>query len=154
MKTFFAIVFAVASLASGSAAQARDSGYEVWASDQSNSIAGVSAVGVKGSYLWIWDSKDIEAQLSGGPDASPLACARFNGGNSKKNIGPCDLLEVFPRALQQIAATGQAPGLTPGVPSGFGRLHAMIAHPPNRYVNPNIFAPNGVYFGVIDTLSP
>jgi hypothetical protein len=46
--------------------------YEVWASDQSNSVADAGAAGVRGSYLWIWDSQDIDAQLAGGPAAEPI----------------------------------------------------------------------------------
>ena len=33
-----------------------DDVYEVWGSDQSNSVQGAGALGVVGSYLWIWGS--------------------------------------------------------------------------------------------------
>ena len=37
--------------------------YEIWASDQSNSVAGASARGVDGSYMWIWNSEDVQRQI-------------------------------------------------------------------------------------------
>ena len=132
-------------------AGADPAGYEVWASDQSNSVAGAAGVGVSGSYLWIWDSADIEAQIAGGPDARPLACERFDGGNTSKNVGPCDLRDVFPQTLVELDAEGAPTGNTLADLPSFGRLHGMIADPQNRYVNANIFAPGGGYVGVIDT---
>ncbi len=47
--------------------------YEIWASDQSNSVAG-AATGLVGSYIWVWDSADVDTQLAGGVDAMPLSC--------------------------------------------------------------------------------
>ena len=38
-------------------------GYEYWAADQSNSVPGVASRGVSGSFMWIWDSKDVDKQL-------------------------------------------------------------------------------------------
>ena len=141
-----------AALAIGTtSALAEPAGYEVWASDQSNSVPGQAGVGTKGSFLWIWDSADIEAQLAGGPDAVPLACDRSDGGNAPTNAGPCDLLEVFPQDLAELNADGTPTGNTLADLAGFGRLHGMIADPQGRYVNANIFAPTGGYIGVIDT---
>lgn len=120
-------------------------GYEIWASDQSNSVTGIDARGVKGSYLWIWDSNDMETQLGGGPDALPLACAG-------DEVGPCDLLAVFPQTLDEYV-NGKPTGRKLSNLEGFGRLHGMLADPQNQYVNANIFAPNGGYIGIIDTKS-
>jgi hypothetical protein len=113
--------------------------YEVWASDQSNSVAGQSAAGVKGSYLWIWDSQAIQEQINGGTDAKPLSCT------PTVTEGPCDLLDIFPQDLTDGAGTplGNLPA--------FGRLHGVIRDPFNLYVNANIFAPDGGYIGIIDT---
>lgn len=126
-------------------------GYEVWASDQSNSVAGVVGNGLKGSYLWIWDSRDIEAQVAGGPDAEPLGCGRPGNLGAPAPEGPCDLLDVFPQSLREYTAQGQATGNTLADLDGFGRLHGMIADPQGLYVNANIFAPGGGYVGIIDT---
>ena len=125
-------------------------GYEVWASDQSNSVADAGAPGTNGSFLWIWDSADIEAQLAGGPDAPPIGCDRNNDGQSASNIGPCDLWDVFPGDLVEHGARG-ATGAVLSDLNGFGRLHGMLPDPQNRYVTANIFAPSGGYVGIIDT---
>eukprot|EP00984_Skeletonema_dohrnii_P025925 scaffold15160_cov119-Skeletonema_dohrnii-CCMP3373.AAC.2 len=66
-------------------------GYEVWGADQSNSVAGETSAGVKGSFLWIWDSESIADQLAGGADATPLSCTPNDA------VGPCDLLDIFPQ---------------------------------------------------------
>ena len=120
------------------------SSYEVWASDQSNSRAGVAARGEFGSYLWIWDSADIASQVGGGADAAPLGCTP---GSLR---GPCDLLEVFPQDLAEVGAGGVATGQTLSDLSGFGRLHGMLPDPQQRYLTANIFAPSGGFVGVID----
>ena len=112
--------------------------YEVWASDQSNSVPGETSAGVKGSYLWIWDSSAIQEQLNGGTDAKPLSC-------TTAPEGPCDLLDIFPQDLTD--GTGGTLGSLPA----FGRLHGVIKDPQNLYVNANIFAPGGGYVGIIDT---
>jgi len=125
------------------------SGYEVWASDQSNSVAGLDSRGVLGSYLWIWDSADIERQLAGGADAQPLPCSPGPKG-ANGATGPCDLLDVFPPTLAEYDADGKATGNLLGDLNGFGRLHGMLPDPQQRYMNANIFAPSGGYVGVID----
>ena len=143
---------AVVPITTGSAAaDQRPSGYEVWGSDQSNSVAGVGTAGTDGSYLWIWDSADIEAQLAGGPVAQPLGCGRNNGGNAASNVGPCDLLDVFPGDLAEIDADGNPTGNRLADLDGFGRLHGMLPDTSGQYVTANIFAPGGGYVGVIDT---
>ena len=116
----------------------KKSSYEVWASDQSNSVADQSAAGVKGSFLWIWDSQAIQEQINGGTDAKPLSCT------PTATEGPCDLLDIFPQDLTD--GTG-----TLGSLPAFGRLHGVLKDPQNRYVNANIFAPGGGYVGIIDT---
>ena len=125
------------------------SGYEVWASDQSNSVAGADGPGLVGSYIWIWDQDAIEAQIAGGPDAQPLPCVSGQGtkkGKSKKGAsaatGPCDLNEVFPASLAEYDADGNATGATLGDLTRFGRLHGMLVDPQQRYLTANIFAPS------------
>ena len=120
--------------------------YEVWGSDQSNSVSGVASRGISGSFLWIWDSADIEAQLAGGANAAPLPCGPSDGG-----AGPCDLHDLFPQGLTEVDADGTPTGNTLGDLDGFGRLHGVIVDPQQRYVTANIFAPGGAYVGVVDT---
>ena len=79
-------------------------GYEVWGSDQSNSVPGVASRGIDGSYLWIWDSADIEAQLLGGAAATPLSCGPSDGG-----VGPCDLHDLFRRPSPRWTPRGPPP---------------------------------------------
>lgn len=126
-----------------------DKGYQVWASDQSNSVSDAGALGVKGSFIWIWDSKDIERQIQQGIDALPLGCDRpFKGKNA--SVGPCDLLEVFPPNLKEYDSDGKFTGNKLSDLEGFGRLHGMLIDPQQRYLTVNIFAPSGGYVGVID----
>ncbi len=117
--------------------------YEVWGADQSNSVAGQAAPGTYGSYLWIWDSRDIDRQLAGGRPAKPIGC------NGRRSRGPCDLLEVFPGRLAEFDANGATGARLRDRPA-FGRLHGMLPDPQNRYLNVNIFAPGGGYVGIID----
>ena len=106
-------------------------GYEVWASDQSNSAAGQSNLGVKGSFLWIFDSQDIETQIDTGTSAEPLKCY-----DSQQPGEACDILEVFPQNLEQyeqrnngkLKRTMKSLGDLPG----FGRLHGVIRDPQVR----------------------
>ncbi|KAG7373873.1 hypothetical protein IV203_012968 [Nitzschia inconspicua] len=114
--------------------------YEVWGSDQSNSVAGVSTPGTKGSFIWIWNSTQIDRQLAGDGDAVPMTCTR-----TKAN-GPCDLLEAFPEGL-----VDSVTGLTLGALPGFGRLHGVIQDPYGKYVAASVFVPGGGYVGIIDT---
>lgn len=119
--------------------------YEVWASDQSNSVAATESPGTKGSFLWIWDSESIQGQLDKSGDAKPLSCTPLTA------HGPCDLLEIFPQTLAEYGADDFATGKKLEDLDAFGRLHGVIKDPSNRYVNANIFAPGGGYVGVIDT---
>ena len=141
-----AIVSAIlASMFTVSSTVAESDGYEIWGADQSNSVSNVDSRGVSGSWLWVWDSKDVEEQLKGGQAAKPLGC---NG----KNIageGPCNLYDVFPSTLVENDSNGST-GKNLSELSGFGRLHGMLPDPQNLYMNVNIFAPNGGYIGIID----
>jgi hypothetical protein len=120
-------------------------GYEVWGADQSNSVSGVASRGVEGSYMWIWDSQDVEKQLRGGKEAQPLGC----DGKNRAGDGPCNVLDVFPSDLAEHDAAG-ATGATLGDRPAFGRLHGMLPDPQNRYMNVNMFAPGGGYVGIVD----
>ncbi|MEO1575365.1 MAG: hypothetical protein AAFU65_10450, partial [Pseudomonadota bacterium] len=145
MKPFRLITaLAVALAATTASAQVSTSGYEVWAADQSNSVAGEKSRGVRGSFIWVWDSDDIEAQLAGGPLAPPLGCD-----GSAKSVGPCDVLDVFPSTLIEHDADGPT-GQTLADVGPFGRLHGMIPDPQNLYLNVNLFAPGGGFVGIID----
>lgn len=125
--------------------------YQIWASDQSNSVAGVDAAGTRGSFLWVWDSEDMETQVAGGSDAPPLSCLPDSeDADGATSEGPCDLLDVFPQALVEHDADGSPTGNSLADLDGFGRLHGMLPDPQNRYVNTNIFAPGGGFVGVVD----
>lgn len=125
--------------------------YQIWASDQSNSVPDAAGLGTRGSYLWIWDSDGMENQIAGGEDAVPVGCVPASDETGLEPEGPCDLLDVFPQSLEEVDADGNVTGQTLGDLDGFGRLHGMLADPQNRYVNANIFAPGGGFVGVIDT---
>ncbi|MDJ0705876.1 MAG: hypothetical protein QNJ46_21625 [Leptolyngbyaceae cyanobacterium MO_188.B28] len=117
--------------------------YEIWGSDQSNSVAGVESRGVSGSWIWVWDSKDVERQLTTGKVAEPLGC----DGENRPGDGPCNVYEVFPSSLIEYddnGPTGNSLGTT------FGRLHGMLPDPQNQYMNANLFSPGGGYVGIID----
>ncbi|MGQ7843773.1 hypothetical protein ACUNV4_04810 [Granulosicoccus sp. 3-233] len=125
--------------------------YQIWASDQSNSVADADGPGTKGSYLWIWNSEDMETQIAGGDDAIPVGCLPADDESVAVPAGPCDLLDVFPQELVEIDANGNPTGQTLADLNGFGRLHGMLADPQDRYVTASIFAPGGGFVGVIDT---
>lgn len=120
--------------------------YEVWGSDQSNSVPGQSAVGVRGGYLWVWDSASIESQINGDGDATPLPCS------PEATQGPCDLFEIFPTNLAQMNSDGTPTGNTLGDLPSVGRWHGVRKDPSsNKYVLASIFARGGGYVGIIDT---
>ena len=124
---------------------AEDDSYEIWGSDQSNSVANVDSRGVSGSWLWVWESEDVEVQLKGGEVAKPLGC----NGNNIAGEGPCNLYDVFPSTLVENDSNGPTGQNLRELP-GFGRLHGMLPDPQNLYMNVNIFAPDGGYIGIID----
>lgn len=107
--------------------------YEIWAADQSNSAPGQSSVGVRGSFLWIFDSADVTAQLDGGPDAPPQSCSPSPG-----STGPCDILAVFPQTLMEYGQGDTPTGNQLGDLEGFGRLHGVLRDPSGRYVTANM----------------
>ena len=122
-----------------------DDGYEYWAADQSNSVPGIPSRGVSGSFMWVWDSKDVDKQLNGGKEAQPLGC----DGKNRPGDGPCNVYDVFPSSLVEHDVNGET-GNTLGDLPAFGRLHGMLADPQNRYMNINMFAPGGGYVGIVD----
>lgn len=118
--------------------------YEVWGSDQSNSVPGKD-VGTDGSFIWIWSSEDVEKQIHNGPPALPIGCDPAN----TPGAGPCDLKDVFPADL--IQNDGDAPtGQTLGELPKFGKLHGMLPDPQNLYMNVNSFVTGGGYVGIMD----
>jgi hypothetical protein len=123
--------------------------YEVWAADQSNSVPGQNAKGVKGSYLWIWDSMVmtdyLESSFPEQEEAKPLSCTPSDA------FGPCNLLDIFPPTLERCVDGFCFSAETLDTLPAFGRLHGVLVDPSGRYVTANIFAPNGGYVGVIDT---
>ncbi len=127
----------------------QNKGYEIWASDQSNSIAGETSRGIIGSYLWIWDSKDLKKQLAGGDEAKPIGCTGKHR-KHKKSAGPCNVLDVFPARLKEYDSTGKFTGNRLGDLPGFGRLHGMIPDPQHKYMNINMFSPGGGYVGIVN----
>lgn len=113
--------------------------YELWTSDQSNTVAGKTALGIDGSLLWIWDNESIETQMDGGPAASPIPCAG--------TPAPCDTNLVFPAGLSEHnefnVSTGNARPLV-------GRLHSSFIDPQQKYALLSFFAPGGGMIGVMD----
>jgi len=109
--------------------------YEVWAADQSNSVAGVASRGVSGSYIWVWDGKDVGDQIKGNSTATPIKI---------------DLYDAFDSSLVEVDTTGTPTGETLGSSPNFGRLHGMIADPQQKYMNINSFVPGGGYVGIMD----
>jgi hypothetical protein len=120
--------------------------YEIWGADQSNSVSGVESRGVNGGWIWVWDSQDVQRQLRFGQEAKPLGC----DGNNRPGDGPCDIRDVFPASLVEYDGSGNPTGKTLGDLPAFGRLHGLRPDPQNKYINANIFAPNGGYVGIID----
>ncbi len=135
-------------------------GYEVWAADQANSVSGQS-LGRVGSYIYIWNSSDIDAQIAGGLAAQPVGC----DGNNVVGEGPCDLNDVFLSAFVEDAgadgviqdqgvnedASQGATGRTLGdSDTAIGRIHGMLPDPQNMYLNVNAFAPGAGYIGIMD----
>lgn len=123
--------------------------YEVWGSDQSNSVPNKS-VGKDGSFIWIWNSEDVDKQMTKGTLAEPLGC----DGNDVPGGGPCDIKDVFPASLQQhdgSELTTETLGSL-SADGGFGKLHGMLADPQNLYMNFNSFVTDGTggYIGIMD----
>lgn len=116
--------------------------YEVWGSDQSNSVPGQTQRGVHGSWIWIWEGQEISTQVNGGANAVPVACAGM-----ASSVGPCDTNAVFPATLVEFDANGIATGnLRPQI----GRLHGMLVDPQQKYITANFFTPGGGFVGILD----
>ena len=151
MRVFFLrrpSMMVMAGLTAAAAIDTKPSNYEVWASDQSNTVAGQDALGVKGSLLWIWNSTDIDAMLQSDGNTTDSAAAAFPNSlpcSPDAAMGPCDLFTIFPETLTD-SVTGEA--LSDA--AGFGRWHGVTKDPQNKYVTANIFAPGGGYLGVVD----
>ena len=120
--------------------------YEVWASDQSNSVPNTTARGVAGSYVYVWDSKDVAKQIAGGAKAKPLGCGTDA---NKAAAGPCDIIDIFPANLKDEDgnALRDATDL-----KGFARLHGMLSDPQGKYMNFNLFKTgnDGGLVGIMD----
>ena len=142
-KGAIALATVLAGISTINVAAAKASDYEIWGSDQSNSVAGAGSRGVQGSWIWVWDSQDMLQQLKTGEAAKPLGC----DGKNRAGDGPCNVYDVFPSRLSEHDAKG-ATGKRLG--TKFGRLHGMLPDPQNRYMNVNLFSPGGGYVGIID----
>ena len=114
--------------------------YEVWASDQSNSKAGETGIGVQGSFINIWNSDDVEAQIAGGATAKPVGCgvdANVAG------AGPCDINDIFSGDLVDETGKKLSDPSVGSTRNGFGRLHGMLSDPSGKYMNFNLFKTTG-----------
>ena len=130
-----------------SAKNGKNTPYEVWGADQSNSVSSAPARGTIGSLIWVWNSEDIHAQITNGTPAQPLGC----DGNNNPGDGPCDLLDVFPGTLAEHDSNG-----TTGASLGdydYGRLHGALPDPQNRYMNINLFGPGNGFVGILDGIT-
>ncbi|MEE9326938.1 MAG: hypothetical protein V3U71_06535 [Cocleimonas sp.] len=122
--------------------------YEVWGTDQSNTNAGAAAIGTQGSAMWIWDKKDIEAQIAGGAAAKPIGCGADANVVGK---GPCKMEEIFPGTLTD--ENGKA--LSTAFGAGFARMHGSLSDPQGKYMNVNMFLTGGSggFVGLMDANS-
>jgi len=145
INTKVTAIAAAMSLAVTASVAVADIPYEVWGSDQSNSVAGATGPGQLGSFLWVWDSEDVNTQLGGGDDAQAMGCDPAN----TPGAGPCDMLEVFPGSLKEVNENSATGNKLQDLPQ-FGRLHGMLPDPQNRYMNINSFTPGGGYVGIVD----
>ena len=144
-KIKVAAIVAANLILSAPVAMANKIPYEVWAADQSNSVANAGSRGVDGSFIWVWKSEDVKKQINNRVPAQPLGC----DGNNRPGDGPCNLHDVFPGTLVEhdgINLTGETLASSPG----FGRLHGMLSDPQNKYMNINSFVPGGGYVGIVD----
>lgn len=113
--------------------------YELWGSDQSNSVAGETGLGLNGSFVWIWHSVDVKKQIKGGLVAQPIPCAGTSA--------PCDTNLVFPAALAEYNEFNNPTGSTRPLT---GRLHSSFIDPQRKYALLSFFAPGGGMIGVMD----
>ncbi len=146
-----AVAASLALIAASSAATAGTTPYEVYAADQSNSVANagywstdddgnpifVRARGIDGSFIWVWQGEDVEIQANGGANAVPVKY---------------DMHDVFPGTLVE-TGTGTTLGALHASGENFGRLHGMLSDPQGMYMNINMFVTGAVaggYVGIID----
>lgn len=135
---------ALAASGVANAKNGKNTPYEVWGADQSNSVAGAPGRGTQGSLIWVWKSEDIDRQVSTGTPAEPLGC----DGSNTPGAGPCDLLDVFPGTLEEHDVDGATAALLGEY--DYGRLHGALTDPQNRYVNINLFGPGNGFVGIMD----
>ncbi len=147
------VAAALALVLSAAPVQAID--YEVWASDQSNSVAGAPGIGKDGSFLQIFEGSDIEDYVAGtGAAPMPIPCAG--------TTAPCDAHAVFPGTLIEndvAGATGETLATSNSVALGatigtgddlsIGRLHGALPDPQHMYVNVNFFSGGRGYVGIM-----
>ncbi|PCJ85929.1 MAG: hypothetical protein COA54_09960 [Thiotrichaceae bacterium] len=155
MKFISKMTPVAAALAIAFAAPVQAIDYEVWASDQSNSVAGASGIGKDGSFLQIFEGADVEKYAAGtGPAPSPIPCAG--------TVAPCDAHAVFPGTLiesdasgltGETLATSNSAALGTAVGTGddlsIGRLHGALPDPQHKYVNVNLFSGGRGYVGIV-----
>ena len=110
------------------------SDFEIWASDQSNSVSGNSSAGTNGSFIWIWDGKEA---IKDDGASMPKTCTPYAA------HGPCDLWDVFPAASLQTKSNRSA------LNESFGRLHGMLKDPQAMYVTANIYTPGKCFIIIV-----
>lgn len=131
--------------------------YEVWATDQSNSVSGAS-VGSDGGYIYIWERPEIESFYVANPGTGsgpvPIGCdydvwpngqARTTYTGIAGAAGPCDIHKIFPDTL--VASNGAG---TLGALGSLGRMHSISLDPQNQYYSVNFSAPGKAYVGIMD----
>jgi hypothetical protein len=113
--------------------------YEIWASDQSNTgdTSKHTGLGVYGSLLWIWPSKEVEKQLQSQSPAVSTPCT------PGALTGPCDILKIFPQTLQEVDRNGHPTGYNLKDRNAFGRMHGIQKDPFDMYVAASIYSPGG-----------
>ncbi|MEE9445849.1 MAG: hypothetical protein V3V19_09315 [Cocleimonas sp.] len=119
--------------------------YEIWGTDQSNQTAGATALGTKGSAMYIWDGSDVVGQINGGDKAKPMGCG---ADADKPGMGPCQMEAVFPGALTDETGTK----LSTKFGAGFARMHGSLPDPQQKYMNINMFKTggDGGFVGIMD----
>jgi len=146
------VAIAIATVVASAPAQAID--YEVWAADQSNSVAGESGIAQSGGFLQIFDGDAIESYAAaiaanagsaiGVPSPAPIACPGAGA--------PCDAHGIFPGTLVESDAaglTGETLASSNGGGNTLARLHGALPDPQHMYVNVNLFGGGRGYVGIM-----
>ncbi len=89
MKFATALLSILSIITTAHAEEHDGSHYEVWGSDQSNTVPNLDALGIKGSYLWIWDETDVDEVITSGVTPKSKGCT------PDATEGPCDLLDML-----------------------------------------------------------